>query len=162
MIRVIQWATGSMGRTALRRIIDHPEMQLAGVHVYSDAKSGLDAGALVRRPETGVIASSNIDHTLAIDADVVLHTPRITLPYDAMAEDVIRLLKSGKNVVSTAGFHWPQAHGGAYADRLHAAAVTGGVTLAGVGVQPGVIVERLALATNLHKQTFNASAMWLV
>ena len=30
---VIQWATGAMGRTALRRIIDDPALTLAGVHV---------------------------------------------------------------------------------------------------------------------------------
>ena len=168
MIRVIQWATGSMGRTALRRIIDAPGLELAGVHVYSAAKAGIDAGVIARRPDTGILASNEIEDTLAIDADVVLHTPRITLPYDAMAKDVIRLLESGKNVVSTAGFHWPQAHGAAYAERLHAAAIKGGVTLAGVGVQPGVVVERLTLAATAMcasidtieiRETVDASAM---
>lgn len=168
MIRVIQWATGSMGRTALRRIIDDTRLELVGVHVYSASKSGVDAGTLARRPETGVLATNDIESTLAIDSDVVLHTPRITLPYHAMANDVIRLLESGKNVVSTAGFHWPQAHGAAYADRLRAAAVKGGVTLAGVGVQPGVVVERLTLAATAMcasidkieiRETVDASAM---
>lgn len=168
MIRTMQWATGSMGRTALRRIIDEPSLQLVGVHVYDPAKVGLDAGAIARRPETGVKATSDIESVLAIDADVVLHTPRLTLPYQAMAEDVIRLLESGKNVVSTAGFHWPQAHGPDFAGRLHSAAIKGGVTLAGVGVSPGLVVERLTLsATALCAQidritvqeTVDASAM---
>lgn len=168
MIRVIQWATGSMGRTALRRIIDAPDLELAGVHVYSAKKAGMDAGAIARRPDTGIIATNDLAATLAIDADVVLHTPRITLPYEAMAEDVIRLLESGKNVVSTAGFHWPQAHGDDYAQRLHAAALKGGVTLAGVGVQPGLVIERLTLAATAlcaqidrieMRETVDASAM---
>ena len=46
MFRVVQWATGAMGRTALRRIIDHPDLELAGVYVYGAAKAGLDAGRL--------------------------------------------------------------------------------------------------------------------
>ena len=146
MARVIQWATGSMGRTALRRIIDAPGHDLVGAYVYGAKKVGLDAGALARRADIGVIATDDLGEILALDAEVVLHTPRITLPYDGLVDDVVALLESGKNVVSTAGFHWPDAHGEAYAGRLRAAAERGGVTLAGVGVNPGLIVERIALA----------------
>ena len=146
MARIIQWATGSMGRTALRRVLDDPRHDLAGVYVYSDGKAGQDAGSLARRPDTGIVATNSIDAICALDADVVLHTPRITLPYSALVDDVVRLLESGKNVVSTAGFHWPAAHGADYARTLQDAGVRGGATLAGVGVNPGVIVERIALA----------------
>lgn len=168
MARVVQWATGSMGRTSLRRILDDPAHDLVGAYVYGAAKAGRDAGALVRRPDTGVIATGDRAAILALDADVVMHTPRITLPYDALVDDVVALLESGKNVVSTAGFHWPAAHGGAYAGRLHDAAVAGGVTLAGVGVNPGMVVERIALAATAmcHElsalevfETVDASAM---
>lgn len=146
MIRAVQWATGAMGRTSLRRIIDHPDIALAGVFVYSPRKAGLDAGQLVKRPDTGIFTTNIVDDILATDADVVLHMPRITLPYDALVDDVVRLLRSGKNVVSTAGFHWPAAQGASYAGRLQEACLSGGSTLAGVGVNPGLIVERLALA----------------
>lgn len=145
MIRAIQWATGAMGRTALRRIIDHPGLSLAGVYVYTAAKAGVDAGTIARRPLTGVLATADRAEILATAADVVVHTPRITLPYAALADDVEALLRSGKNVVSTAGFHWPAAQGAAYAGRLREAALAGGVTLAGVGVNPGLVVERIAL-----------------
>lgn len=146
MARVIQWGTGSMGRTSLRRILDASDHELVGAYVYSDWKSGKDAGSLARRDAVGVTASNSVDEVCAIDADVVLHMPRITLPYDALVDDVVRMLESGKNVVSTAGFHWPAAHGADYARRLHDAGVRGGATLAGVGVNPGVILERIALA----------------
>lgn len=43
MIKVIQWATGSTGRTALRRIIDHADLDLVGLYVYDGNKIGLDA-----------------------------------------------------------------------------------------------------------------------
>ena len=168
MARIVQWATGSMGRTALRRVIDSPQHDLAGVYVYGARKAGQDAGALAKRPDTGVTATDRIDDILALDADVVLHTPRITLPYDALVDDVVRLLESGKNVVSTAGFHWPAAHGSDYAKRLHDAGVKGNATLAGIGVNPGMIVERVALAATAmcHEldrisifETVDASAM---
>lgn len=146
MARVVQWATGAMGRTALRRIIDSPVHELAGVFVYGAAKAGQDAGVLAKRGDTGLIATADRAAILALDAEVVLHCPRITLPYDALVKDVVALLASGKNVISLAGFHWPYAHGKAYADRLREAAERGGVTLAGVGVNPGMVVERIALA----------------
>ncbi|WP_326523685.1 NAD(P)H-dependent amine dehydrogenase family protein [Sphingomonas sp.] len=145
-VRVIQWATGAMGRTSLRRIIDHPDLKLVGVYVYSADKAGRDAGDLAKRPATGVIATDDIEAILALDADVVMHMPRITLPYDAMNADVARLLASGKNVISTAGFHYPPAHAAHYAAPLAAACVAGDSTLAGLGVNPGTIVERLTLA----------------
>lgn len=144
--RVIQWATGAMGRTALRRIIDHPDLELAGCYVHSADKAGRDAGDIARRPPTGVIATTDIDAILAIDADIVIHTPRITLPYDAMNADVARLLASGKNVISTAGFHYPQAHGAGYTAPLLAACTAGGSSLIGLGVNPGAVFERLTLA----------------
>ena len=50
-MRVIKWATGSMGRTALRRIIDARELTLAGIYVYGSGKAGIDAGTLARRAE---------------------------------------------------------------------------------------------------------------
>ncbi|WP_369059019.1 hypothetical protein ABOZ73_15475 [Caulobacter sp. 73W] len=153
MYRVIQWATGAMGRTALRRIIDHPDLELVGVYVYSDDKAGADAGDLAKRPKTGVIATNRIEDILALDADVVIHTPRITLPYDALNDDVARLLASGKNVISTAGFHWPTHQGGAYAAPLLEACRAGNATLAGLGVNPGALVERIVLsATGLCAQ----------
>lgn len=168
MIRVVQWATGSMGRTALRRVIDHPDLELVGVYVYGADKVGRDAGQIARRPATGVLATGDIEAILALDADLVLHMPRITLPYDALAGDVARLLQSGKDVVSIAGFHWPGAQGAAYADFLLAACRAGGSTLAGVGVNPGTVVERIALAATVLcadlerleiRETVDASAM---
>jgi hypothetical protein len=168
MIRAIQWATGALGRTSLRRLIDAPDITLAGVFVYGAAKAGLDAGTIARRPETGVHATNDIAEILATPADIVIHTPRITLPYEALADDVVRLLESGKNVISTAGFHWPAAQGLAYAARLEAAARKGGVTLAGLGVSPGMVVERLALGATAMcaemesitmRETVDASAM---
>ncbi|MBC7504362.1 MAG: hypothetical protein H7267_01310, partial [Sandarakinorhabdus sp.] len=89
MVRVVQWATGAMGRTSLRRIIDHPDLELAGVLVYDQAKAGLDAGTIARRPATGIFATADIDAILATPADVAIHTPRTTLPYAALVPDVV-------------------------------------------------------------------------
>ena len=44
--RVIQSGTGNVGAFTLGAILDHPELQLAGVWVHSENKVGRDAGAL--------------------------------------------------------------------------------------------------------------------
>lgn len=143
--KVVQWATGSVGRTTLRRIIDHPDLELVGLYTYGSAKVGVDAGTIAKRGPTGVKATNNIEDILALDADIVIHTSRITAPYSEQNTDVERLLASGKNVISVNGYCMPQSHGPAYAEPLLAAAHTGKATLAGIGVNPGVIAERLAL-----------------
>jgi hypothetical protein len=145
MFRVVQWATGAMGRTALRRVIDHEDLELVGVYVYGKDKVGRDAGEIARRPATGVLATNRIEDILALKPDVVIHTPRISAPYTRESEEVIRLLGEGCNVISTAGFHYPEAHGTAYAAPLKAACLKGGSTLAGLGLNPGFVAERLAV-----------------
>jgi 2,4-diaminopentanoate dehydrogenase len=145
MYRIVQWATGSMGRTALRRIIDHPDLELVGVYVYDPRKAGRDAGELARRPLTGVRATNRVADIVALKPDVVIHTPRLTDPYSQQNGTVVELLAAGIDVISTAGFHYPDCHGLAYAGPLRDACLRGGSTLAGLGLNPGFIAERVAL-----------------
>jgi hypothetical protein len=127
MYRVVQWATGSMGRTALRRVIDHPDLELAGVYVYDPRKVGVDAGEIARRPVTGVRATNASKTSSPRKPDVVLHMSRITLPYQQQNADVAALLAAGIDVISTAGFHHPACHGLAYAGPLLDACKRGAV-----------------------------------
>lgn len=143
-IRVIQWATGSMGKTCLRAVLDDGRFQLVGVYVYGEAKVGRDAGDIARRPKTGVIATRSIDEILALDADVVVHTPMLAAPYEGHDSDVKRLLESGKNVLSINNYFDPETLGRAYALGLADSAGKGGATLAGTGVNPGWVAERMA------------------
>ncbi len=143
-IRVIQWATGSMGKACLRAVLDDARFELVGLFVYGAAKAGKDAGEIARRPMTGVVATRSIDEILALDADVVLHCPMLSAPYDGHDADVRRLLESGKSVISINNYFEPRAQGLAYAAGLEASAVAGGATLAGTGVNPGWVAERMA------------------
>jgi hypothetical protein len=141
--RVIQWATGAIGKTTLRAVLDAPDLELVGLYVYGERKAGRDAGDIARRPPTGVIATRDLDEIVALPADVVIHTPRLRLDYGEHDEDICRLLRSGKNVITTAGHHYPAPERAA---RFEQACAEGGSTLFGVGISPGVIGERLALA----------------
>lgn len=144
--RVVQWATGAMGKSCLRAVIDRSDIELVGLYVYGAAKIGKDAGEIARRDTTGVIATSNIKDILALDADVVIHAARLGSDHTAHDADIAQLLRSGKNVISINGNtfppHWPE---GRRAD-LEAACRDGGVSFMGAGLNPGFAAEKL-LAT---------------
>jgi 4-hydroxy-tetrahydrodipicolinate reductase len=103
VLRVVQWATGNIGARSLRAVIEHPDLELAGVYVYGVDKAGRDAGDLCGVDSTGVEATNDVDEILALEADCILYMPR-ACDFD----DVCRLLGSGANVVTTRGeFHRP-------------------------------------------------------
>jgi hypothetical protein len=146
--RVIQWATGSVGREALRGILDHPELQLAGVLVHSDEKAGKDAGELCGRPATGVLATTDKAAILAAEADCVVYTPRL-----ASVDDVCALLAAGKNVVGTPFLFHRSPHVAADAERIEAACRQGNSSLHGTGIHPGFVGMVLPLALSGMSRT---------
>ena len=40
-LRVIQWATGNVGKHAIAAVHEHPELKLVGALVYSGGKAGI-------------------------------------------------------------------------------------------------------------------------
>jgi hypothetical protein len=129
----------------LRHIIDDPRLELVGLKVHDPAKVRRDAGDIVRRPATGILATDRIEDILALDADVVLHVPINGESPDEHVEDLAQLLRSGKNIITTVGFTYPWAVDADRAATLAAAARAGGVTLFGTGINPGLVAERLAV-----------------
>ncbi|MCL4716782.1 MAG: hypothetical protein KJZ75_17870 [Hyphomonadaceae bacterium] len=143
--RVIQWATGAMGKTCLKAIIDHPGVDLAGLFVYGAGKVGKDAGEIARRGPTGVIATNNVEDILALDADVVVHAGRLAPPYGSHDREIIRLLESGKNVISINGYSHTRHWRGERLSALEAACAKGGASLMNAGLNPGFIAEQIAV-----------------
>ena len=140
-MRVIQWATGGVGRAAIESILLHPDLELVGCWVHSDAKHGVDVGEIIGTEPLGVLATSSMDDVLAMDADAVVYAPLIP-----NRDEVAALLRSGKNVVTPVGWFYPTEKDGA---PLAAACAEGGTTLHGTGINPGGITE-------LHPLMFSA------
>jgi len=145
--RVIQWGTGNVGAFSLRCIIDHPDLQLVGVCVHSDAKSGKDAGELCGVAPVGVRATNDVEAILALDADCVCYTATADLrPFEAV-QDICRILASGKNVVSSSVV--PLVHPKSFVpelrDQLDAACRQGGTSFFTSGIDPGFANDLLPL-----------------
>jgi len=145
--RVIQWSTGNVGRCALRQILDHPELQLVGVFVTSEAKDGQDAGSLCGRPPSGVCATRNAAALLGANADCVVYTATADRrPFDAV-KDICEILASGKNVVSSSvvGLVDPRALGDRVTAQLEAACAKGTSSFFTSGIDPGFANDLLPL-----------------
>ncbi len=136
--RVIQWATGNVGRAAVEAIVSHPELELVGAWVHSPEKAGRDVGEICGLGALGVRASSDAEQVLAIPADCVLYAPVV-----GRKEEVVRILSSGKNVVTPLNWFYPKSLDVA---EIEAACRAAGVSLHGTGIHPGGITERLPLA----------------
>ena len=151
-IRVIQWATGAVGTAQLREIIDNPDLELVGLYVYSPSKVGVDAGALVDRPPTGVLATNDASAILALDADIVLHAASKAFPDNTNTEDIVALLESGKSVITTTSYTHLPTYGADVDERINLACAQGGTRFHAAGEHPGFMFERLATSVTALSQ----------
>jgi hypothetical protein len=139
-MRVVQWTTGNVGTRSVRAIVSHPDLELVGCYAWSSDKVGRDAGELCGIDAVGVAASNDIDALLALRPDCVVYQP--------MWQDVdelVRILESGANVVSTAAFINGRGLGADRA-RILEACERGGSSMFGTGISPG-FVELVAIVT---------------
>ena len=150
MYKVIQWATGNVGRHSLRGMIERPDYELVGVLSYDPGKVGRDAGDLVDRPSTGILVTDDKDAILALDANCVsynaLGTTLDTL--DPAVDDLVRILASGKNVVTSAVDHFlypkaaaPKWDTERHLARLEEACTEGNSSLYQAGATPGFALD---------------------
>ena len=155
MLRVIQWATGNVGRHAAAAVLERADLDLVGALVYSDAKAGRDIGELCGVGPIGVAATTDRDEVVALDADCVLYMPQGEMDPMGALGDICRLLASGKSVVSTAvtALIYPASLGAAVVERLEAACAEGGSSFHATGVEPGWAGEVLPLTMSgiLHR-----------
>ncbi|MCV6980115.1 dihydrodipicolinate reductase [Mycolicibacterium pulveris] len=136
--RVVQWTTGNVGKSSVAAIAKNPNYELVGLYAWSDDKVGKDAGEVAGIAPLGVKATNDADALLALKPDVVVYNPMWI-----NVDELVRILSSGINVVSSASFI--TGHNlGADRDRLEEACKKGGATLFGSGVSPG-FAELLAI-----------------
>jgi 2,4-diaminopentanoate dehydrogenase len=142
-LRVAQWATGNIGGRALREVIRHPKLDLVGVLVYDPDKAGVDAGLLCGEKPVGVAATLDPAEIVAVHADCVLYMPRVF-----SVDDVVALLESGTNVVTTRGEVFGGGHKLAAEDRrrIDDACRQGASSIFATGSSPGFISDALPYA----------------
>ena len=145
--RVVQWTTGNVGRQAVAAIAARPDLELVGVYAHDPAKAGRDAAELCGLDTpTGVLATGDVDALFALRPDCVLYAP---LHIDV--DEVARILEAGINVVTTAEFVTGTSLGPEATATIDAAALAGGVTILGTGINPGFAEVFVGVAAGLSQ-----------
>lgn len=168
-LRIVQWTTGLVGRSAVKAVVDHPDLELVGCYAWSDDKVGSDVGDLCGLGKLGITATNDLDAILALRPDCVLY-----MPLQWVVDDMVRLLEAGVNVVSTANFITGKSYGETDMRRLDAAARQGGVSLYGTGINPGLAnvlglvatavcrrVDRVSVLESVDATAYASAQTWL-
>ncbi|MDR3661884.1 MAG: dihydrodipicolinate reductase [Mycobacterium sp.] len=138
--RVVQWTTGNVGKSSIKAIAAHPDLELVGCYAWSPAKAGRDVGELCGIEPLGVTATNDVDALLALKPDCVVYNP---MWIDV--EELVRILSAGVNVSATASFI--TGHNlGPDRERIAQACERGGSTMFGSGISPG-FAELLAIVS---------------
>jgi hypothetical protein len=143
-LKVIQCGTGIAGQQALGAILERPDLSLAGLLVFSESNVGRDAGAFIGLPDCGVLATRDVAALAAGDADIVsymLMVPNL--------DDICTFLAAGRNVITTAGYMYPNWNNRAAEQRLQAACTQGQSSFFVTGINPGFVDEILPLTLSM-------------
>jgi hypothetical protein len=131
-LRVVQWTTGNVGRRSVLAVLANPELELVGCYAWSADKVGQDVGELCGTTAAGVAATNDIDALLALKPDCVVYNPKWP-----NISDLVQILESGVNVVTTAAFITGDALGADRA-RIVDACERGRSSIFGSGMNPGL------------------------
>jgi 2,4-diaminopentanoate dehydrogenase len=153
-LRIVQWTTGLVGRSAVKAVLEHPDLELVGCYAWSDGKAGKDVGELCGIGPIGLAATSDVDALIALRPDCVLY-----MPLHWEVGHMVRLLESGINVISTANFITGRSYGDEDMRRLDAAARRGGVSLYGTGVNPGLANVLALVSTGVCRRVDRVSVL---
>lgn len=134
-LRVVQWTTGNVARQTVRAVVGRTDLELVGAYAHSASKVGRDVAELVGldRP-TGVLATADASALLADRPDCVVYTP-LHLDVDEAAS----ILRAGVNVVTSAEFLSGATLEPAARATLEEAALAGGASMFGSGMNPGFV-----------------------
>ncbi len=148
-ITVVTWGTGNVGRYAVRAVLNHPELELIGHIVSSEAKAGKDVAEVAGLDEpTGIITSLKIDDVLALKPDCICYTAHSETRLMEAAEDQAKCLRQGINIVASSLFmlQYPDNPDVSFiADPIKAACEQGNSTCFNNGIDPGFANDTMPL-----------------
>jgi hypothetical protein len=153
--KVAVWATGGVGRYAIRTIANRPTFEVAGAWVHSRHKDGQDVGTLAGIEPLGVTATRDKDALLSGDIDCVMYAgPAGSRPKEAL-EDFCQILSAGKNLVTTSlpGLVYERGSlSDRYLDPIREATRAGSSSMFSSGIEPGFGCDLfpIALMTMSH------------
>ncbi|MEQ8763429.1 MAG: dihydrodipicolinate reductase [Planctomycetota bacterium] len=149
--RVVQFGLGPIGLACARAILEHPRLELVGAIDHDPGLEGRALGAFLPMdaPHCDVVVVGDLDEALeeGVSADVAIHTTQSRISQVRSQLEVI--CQAGLNVVSSCEeLLWPKTAAAEEAEALDAFAKEHGVSIIGSGVNPGFVLDTLALVAS--------------
>ncbi len=152
-IRAIQYGVGPIGAAIVRLMREKQSIEVIGAIDTDPAKAGRDLGEVLGAPDApwNVLVSADAAEMLSKSADVVIHSTSSTLP--SVMEQLLECLAAEACVVSTCEeLSYPFRKYPDLAKQLDEEAKTWGVALTGTGVNPGFVMDKLAITLSSVSQ----------
>lgn len=152
-IRVVQYGVGPIGASIVRLMRQKNSLEIVGAIDKDPPKAGRDLGEVVGAPDApwGVPIFSEARPALEKPADVVVHSTSSYLP--SVMDQLLECIAAGCCVVSTCEeLAYPFRKHPEPSKKLDAAAIEEGVALVGTGVNPGFVMDKLALTLSAVSQ----------
>lgn len=158
-IKVVQLGLGSIGTSCAKVVLNKNGFELVGAVDVAEDKVGTDLGDLLGlNRKLNLEVSADVQKVLAeTEPDVVLHTTQSFV--DVVFPQLETIIASGTNVVSsTEELLFPQLKYPELTRQLDTLAKKYEVTVLGTGVNPGFVMDTLAITmtsvcTNVQKVT---------
>lgn len=146
-LNVVVWGSGNVGRPAIRAVLSHAGLELAGVIVANPDKVGKDAGELAGLPACGVAATDDWRAVLAGRPDAVIYTATADTRPEEAGADLMACLEAGINVVSSAfyAFLHPGSAAAEVLAPINAVCEKSGASLFVSGIDPGWVMDMLPI-----------------
>lgn len=148
--KVIIWGLGHVGTAALEHLTHKDSVEVVGVYDVDPEKVGKDAGEIAGIGPVGVTVTDDREGLLNKDADVVLYySPQryegtnFDHPYMLNYADIVELLNSKKNVITTATMYHSDKLAPEWFEKIDAAGKANGVTYVQQGIFPGLFIPYL-------------------
>jgi len=144
-LRVVQYGLGPIGQELARVAARRPGLTLVGGIDISPALVGRELDEVLGLEEPGVLVSDDVKGVLAESKpDIVLHATGSSLAQ--VAPQIEQAIERGASVISTCEeLAWPFIRYPALSDRLDQLARQHRVSVLGAGVNPGFVMDKLAI-----------------
>lgn len=152
-IRVVQYGVGPIGASIARLMRQKDSLDIVGAIDKDPAKAGRDLGEVVGAPDApwGIPISPDAKSVLQKKVDLTVHSTSSYLP--SVVDQLLECIAAGCCVVSTCEeLAYPFRKHPQLSKKLDDAARDEGVALVGTGVNPGFVMDKLALTLSAVAQ----------
>lgn len=152
-IRTIQYGVGPIGAAIVKLLRQKSAIQVIGAIDTDPAKAGRDLGEVVGATDApwGVPVMADAAAMLGKSADLVVHSTSSSLP--SVMDQLLECLAAESCIVSTCEeLSYPFRKYPELSKKLDEEAKTWGVALVGTGVNPGFVMDKLAITLSSVSQ----------